>query len=159
MESILHELNELNKLIEIKRDKIQQIYGFVKLFNQTHITPSLLEEKTREITAHCQKSTESRCLHGRSLGPDQTSLSATILAGFDINLYNCEYIDILTGKCIRDYDSNMIKTKENDYFNMIINWYKMKIGGLEDHDILENIEELYRICVEPATESKCVISG
>jgi hypothetical protein len=53
----------------------------------------------------------------------------------------------------------MIQTKVNDYFNMIINWYKMKYNGLEDYDILENIEDIYSICVEQTTESKCTISG
>jgi len=161
MNSIDSTLVEFNKIIENNREKIQAIYGFVKLFDPTRITSDTLEEKTKEITAHCRKSTESRCLHGRSLGADQTNLSARILAGFDINLYDCEFVDIATGNCIKDFDSNIIETKDNNYFNMIINWYKMKVGGLSYDDILENIEQIYSICAknESNSQSKCTISG
>ena len=53
-------LLELNQIIESNRDQITYIYGFVKLFNPERITPSSLKEKTKEITAHCEKSTELR---------------------------------------------------------------------------------------------------
>jgi hypothetical protein len=152
-------LLELNKIIEDNYLKIEKIYGFVKLFDKTRITSKSLNDKRNEITTHCNKSTESRCLHGRSLGSDQTELSATILAGFDLNLYNCEYVDIATGECTKDYDSDLVQTKENNYFNMIINWYKMKAGGLDNSYILENLDSLYSNCAKDGYESICVISG
>jgi hypothetical protein len=153
----------LNQIIESNREKITHIYCFVKLFDPERITPSSLEEKTKEITTHCQKSTESRCLHGRSLGEGQTELSARILAGFALELYNCEFVDIRTGECIKDYESDLVQTKENDYFNMIINWYRMKVGGFTDDEISENLNDQYNIYISNTsvtnTQSKCVISG
>jgi hypothetical protein len=90
-------------------------------------------------------------------------LSARILAGFNLQLYNCEYMDIATGECLKDYDSDLVQTKDNDYFNMIINWYRMKVGGLSNDDISENLNDQYSICVSNAsvdnTQSRCVISG
>jgi hypothetical protein len=160
-QKIIKILTYLNKIIESNSEKINFIYGFVKLFNPKRLTTNSLQEKTEEITNHYQKSTELRSMHGRSLGKDQTELSAIILAGFDLNLYSCEFVDIATGKCVIDYESDLVKKKDNDYLNMILHWYKIKEGGLSDDDILEILNSQYQICVSKASDnqSRCVISG
>jgi hypothetical protein len=154
-------LTELSHIIESNSDKITSIYGFVKLFDPERLTPISLQEKTKEITAHCKKSTELRCVHGRTLGKDQTELSAIILAGFDLNLYNCEFVDIATGECIKDFESDLVQTKDNDYLNMLINWYRMKAGGLADDEILEILNDQHTVCASKASnnQSNCLISG
>jgi uncharacterized protein YfkK (UPF0435 family) len=43
-------LLELNEIIETNSEKITYIYGFVKSFVPERITPSSLQEKTKEIT-------------------------------------------------------------------------------------------------------------
>lgn len=151
----------LNKIIQDNSEKIQQIYGFVKLFEQTNVTESLIEEKTKEITTHFLKSTDSRSLHQRSLGVEQTKTSALILAGFNLNLYNCEYVDIETGAILKDYECDLLETKDNNYFNMILNWYKMKSRGFDDIDISEDLNLMYDIYIQAnkQTKSNCSISG
>jgi hypothetical protein len=177
---------DINLIIDNNQEKIRSIYGFVKTFDSTRINDEKIEEKKQEIIAHFKKSTDPRSVHGRTLGDEQTNLSAIILAGFDLNLYSCEYvdiatgkciqeyvdvpssecieeyIDIATGKCIREYESDLINKKANDYFNMILQWYKMKVGGFSNEDIIDNLDGLYeQKCGSKPLDSNnpCVISG
>ena len=156
-------LLQINKIIQDNHDKIVQIYGFVKLFDETNITEESLKEKTEEITNHFNKSTDSRSVQGRTLGAEQTRISALILAGFNLNLYNCEYIDTATGNTVKEFECDLIQTKDNNYFNMIFNWYRLKSAGLNDLDISEDLDLIYHMYIQANQEakqvSKCTISG
>ena len=147
----------LNKFIIKNFDKVLFIFGFIKLFDETNIKDEIIFDKIAEIEKHFAKSTDPRNVHGRTLGTEKTNLAAQILAGFNLNLYNCEFVDIATGHCIKDVDSTLM-TKDNDYFNFLMDMCTVLTNintKISDSDKLEIMQSMLNDIYETKKVSNC----
>jgi hypothetical protein len=144
---------KLNEFIFKNFDKFLIIFDSVKYFNEENINDENFFLKIKEIETHFAKSTDPRNVHERTLGTEKTYLAAQILAGFNLTLYNCKYVDIGTGHCIQDVDSTLI-TKDNDYFNFIMDLCNILIKSISDSDKLDAMKSMLNDQYEIKKEEK-----